>query len=134
MVTNAETVGKRRAGAMAGRAWAAEVAEEGEAAAAWPCAGPLVLPAVGLSPSTPQPVSERLRKAFRSSRPSGFARRLGEKRAHQRPKCCATALWACDLGLVVLLDREGDLYLPAALVTVVLAHWHGGSSSRFQGR
>src|SRR5215470_4172502 len=80
------------------------------------------------------PPSSSHRKAFRSSRLSGLARRLGEKRAHQRPKRCATALWACDLGLVVLLDREGDLYLTAALVTVVLVHRHGGSSSRFQGR
>src|SRR3990172_5810669 len=59
-------------------------------------------------------------RAFGSSPRSGLARRLREERAHQRAQRSAAALRACDLGLVVLADREADSDLASALVTVVL--------------
>src|SRR4030095_5890961 len=63
---------------------------------------------------------------------SGSARRLREERAHQRPQRSATTLWACDLGLVVLADREGHRHVASALVTVVLVCKHGCSSFSLQ--
>jgi hypothetical protein len=44
-----------------------------------------------------------------------------------------TALRACGLCLVVVANGEGDAHVPSTVVTVILIHWHGGSSSRRQG-
>src|SRR6267378_2462037 len=65
--------------------------------------------------------------------PSGFARRLGEERAHEGPERPAAALGARSASLVVLADRHRTGHFLLAPLAKVLVDGHGHPPSRQDG-
>src|SRR6267378_2738769 len=77
-------------------------------------------------------IAIRLPSSFMNP-PSGFARRLGEERAHEGPERPATALGTRRASLVVLADRHRAGHFLLAPLAEVLVDGHGHPPSGQDG-